>query len=83
MAVQKLSVALDETVAAAARAAASREGLSLSAWLSRAAEQVLRIEAGLLAVSEWEADHGPISAGEREAADRLLDAIADRRRRSA
>lgn len=83
MAVTKLSVALDERVVAAARAAATRDGMSLSAWLSRAAEQAVRIEEGLRAVAEWEAEHSPITAEERAAADGLLDTIAARQRAAA
>ncbi len=79
MAVTKLSVALDERVASAARAAATRDGVSLSAWLSRAAGQAVRIDEGLRAVAEWEAEHSPITAAERAAADCLLDTIAARR----
>ena len=32
------------------------------------------IEAGLAAVAEWEAEHGPLSAEELAAADAVLDA---------
>ena len=83
MAVTKLSVALDERVASAARAAATRDGVSLSAWLSRAAEQAVCIDEGLRAVAEWEVEHSPITAAERAAADSLLDTIAARQRAAA
>ena len=83
MAVTKLSVALDERVAAAARSAATRDGMSLSAWLSRAAEQAVRIDEGLCAVAEWEAERSPITAEERAVADSLLDTIAARQRAAA
>jgi predicted HicB family RNase H-like nuclease len=43
MGVRKLSVALDDGVAQAAAASAERQGLSLSAWLNRAAERALAI----------------------------------------
>lgn len=76
MAVEKLSVALEQRVAAAARAAASRDGLSLSAWLSRAAEHAVRIDEGLRAVAEWEREHGSLSVDERAAADRTLDDLS-------
>jgi hypothetical protein len=74
MGVKKLSVALHERVAEAAAASAERHGLSLSAWLNRAAENALAIEDGLAAVAEWEAEHGPLSAEELAAADAILDA---------
>ena len=74
MGVKKLSVALDERVAEAAAASAERHGLSLSAWLNRAAQNSLAIEDGLAAVAEWEAEHGPLTADELAAADAILDA---------
>jgi hypothetical protein len=74
MGVKKLSVALDERVAVAAAASAERHGLSLSAWLNRAAEKALAIEDGLAAVAEWEAEHGAFTAEEIAAADAILDA---------
>lgn len=83
MTVEKLSVALDQRVAAAARRAAARAGLSLSAWLSQAADRAARIDEGLLGVAEWEAAHGALSGAERAAADRALDTIQDRRRAGA
>lgn len=74
MGVRKLRVALDDGVAQAAVASAERQGLSLSAWLNRAAESALAIEDGLAAVAEWEAEHGALTAGERAVADAMLDA---------
>ena len=58
MAVKKLSVALDVTVAKQAALAAERKGLSLSAWLNAAAERALLIDDGLAAMAKWEADFG-------------------------
>lgn len=76
MAVKKLSVALDETVAAQVVHAAERVGLSVSAWLNHAAENELAIEAGLDAVRDWEAEHGALTDEELAAADSLLDRVA-------
>jgi hypothetical protein len=73
MSVRKLSIALDEQVADAAVASAERHGLSLSAWLNRAAENALAIEDVLAAVAEWEAEHGALTATELSAADAVLD----------
>ena len=73
MSVRKLSIALDEQVADAAVASAERQGLSLSAWLNRAAENALAIEDGLAAVAEWEAEHGALTAKELAAANGVLD----------
>jgi hypothetical protein len=72
MAVKKLSVALDEEIADRASVSARRLGLSLSAWLNRAAENALAIEAGLAAVAEWESEHGELSEAELDAADAAL-----------
>ena len=76
MAVRKLSVALDQHVADAAAASAERHGLSLSAWLNRAAENALAIEDGLAAVAEWEAEHGMLTPTELARADATLDRAA-------
>ena len=75
MAVKKLSVALDATVAAQVALAAERAGVSVSAWLNHAAANELSIEAGLDAVREWEADHGELTPEELAAADSLLDRV--------
>lgn len=72
MRVRKLSVALDGPVAESAAASAERQGLSLSAWLNRAAENALAIEDGLAAVEAWEAEHGHFTEEELRAADAVL-----------
>lgn len=74
MAVKRLSVSFDESVAERAASAAASHGVSLSAWLNAAAERAIRIEDGLAAVREWEAEHGELSAEERAWDDK---AIAD------
>lgn len=79
MAVRKLSVALEESVAAQAATVAERRGVSLSAWLNAAAERALLIEQGLAGVAEWEAEHGELSAEELAWADSVLDrSVTDR-----
>jgi hypothetical protein len=79
MAVRKLSVALDESVAAHAAGAAARRGVSLSAWLNAAAERALVAEWGLAEVAEWEVDHGELTAEELAWADSVLDRSIARR----
>ncbi len=74
MSVRKLSIALDDRVAHAAAASAERQGLSLSAWLNRAAENALSVEDGLAAVADWEAEHGPLTDAELADADAVLAA---------
>jgi hypothetical protein len=76
MAVQKLSVALDEPVLRAARQAAQRRGISLSAWLNLASRNALAVEDGLIAVAEWEAEHGRLPPDELTTADEVLDAAS-------
>jgi hypothetical protein len=72
MGVRKLSVALEEGVASSASASAERQGLSLSAWLTRAAQDALAIEDGRAAVEEWQAEHGRFTREELRAADAIL-----------
>ena len=76
MGVRKLSVALEESVATSAASSAERQGLSLSAWLSRAAENALAIEDGLEAVRAWEAENGAFTKDELRTADRVLASAA-------
>ncbi len=87
MPVRKLSVALEEHVADAARQAAKRRGMSLSAWLNEASvsalERDLRLEDGLAGVAEWEAEDGPISTEDLAKADAILDAAGVGRGREA
>ena len=78
MAVKKLSIALDPDVADAAASAAENSGQSLSAWLNDGARTRLRVEDGLAAIAEWEAEQGPLTAEERAEADRQLDELVGR-----
>jgi len=81
MSAQKLSIALQQPVADAARKAAQRRGMSLSAWLNQASVSALAIEDGLAGVAEWEAEHGPLSTQELAAACAVLDAAGIGHRR--
>jgi len=82
MAVRKLSVALDESVAEDVARAADRAGVSVSAWLNHAAENELTTERGLDAVRDWEADHGALTDDELAVADSLLDRVVEAARRA-
>jgi hypothetical protein len=73
MSAQKLSVALEEPVARAAKKSAARRGISLSAWLNEASRNALAIEDGLIAVAEWEAEQGQLSQEDLAAADAVID----------
>lgn len=85
MPAQKVSISLDESVLLAAREAAKRRGMSLSAWVNQVSESALetevRIEDGLAGVAEWEAEHGPPSEEEAAKANAILDAAGIGRRR--
>jgi hypothetical protein len=72
MTVRKLSVALDESIAVSASRAAQTAGVSLSAWLSRAAVHELALERGRQAVVAWEREHGALTKEELREADELL-----------
>lgn len=85
MPAQKVSVSLDESVLLAAREAAKRRDMSLSAWLNGVAADALAhetsIEDGLAGVAEWEAEHGPPSEEEAAKANAILDAAGIGRKR--
>jgi hypothetical protein len=62
--VDKLSVSFDPDLGDEVRAAAKRSGRGLSGWLADAATARLRAEALANFLDDWEADHGPLTAGE-------------------
>jgi hypothetical protein len=74
MPVKKISISIDSRVAAAARAAADAEGISLSAWLSRAAEHAASMEAMRQGIEEYEQECGPITEEDLREAAKILDA---------
>ncbi|MHB1433424.1 MAG: hypothetical protein ACYCVZ_15075 [Streptosporangiaceae bacterium] len=66
----KLAITVDPDIHAQVVAAAAAEGVSVSAWMTSAARRALRVRDGLAAVAEWEAEHGPLTRAELEAARR-------------
>ena len=64
----KLAITVDPDVHAKVLAAASAEGVSVSAWMTAAARRTLKLRDGLVAVAEWEAEHGPLGTEELRAA---------------
>jgi hypothetical protein len=66
----KLAITVDPDVHAEVVEAAAAEGVSVSAWMTAAARRALRVRSGLAAVAEWEADNGPLTAEELDAARR-------------
>jgi hypothetical protein len=53
-------------------AAAAADGVSVSAWMTEAARRVLLVRDGLVAVAEWEAEQGLLTAAEMAAARRRV-----------
>jgi hypothetical protein len=78
----KLAITVDRSVHAKVLDAAEAEGLSVSAWMTAAARNALRIRDGLAAVAEWEAEHGAFTPEELESAKRRVNRGARRRGRS-
>jgi hypothetical protein len=72
----KLAITVDPEVHRRVVAAAADEGVSVSAWMTNAARRALIIRDGLLAVAEWEAEHGALSEVELAAARRRVAAEA-------
>jgi len=68
----KLAITVDRDVHDRIIEAAEAEGSSISAWITRAARQALRIRDGLAAVAEWETEHGVLTEAELEAARQRL-----------
>ena len=70
----KLAITVDPDVHRGVVAAATEEGISVSAWMTGAARQALLVRDGLRAVAEWEAEHGAFTPTELEAARRRVAA---------
>ncbi|MGA7412340.1 MAG: YlcI/YnfO family protein [Bryobacteraceae bacterium] len=70
----KLAITIDPEVHEKILAAATRDKVSVSAWMTRAAREALHRRAGLAAVAEWEKQHGFFTAEEMEEARRSVRA---------
>jgi hypothetical protein len=68
----KLAISVDPDVHQRVVAAAAAEGVSVSAWMTTAARQALRIRDGLAAVAEWEHEQGSFTTSELDAAQRRV-----------
>jgi hypothetical protein len=55
-------------------AAAARDGVSVSAWMTAAARQALQRRSGLAAVTLWERQHGRFTSAEMNEAQRSVRA---------
>ena len=72
--VDRLSVTMPPEIGAAVRDAAARQGMSVSRLLETAAVQRLRNELLAAALDQWEAEDGPFTDDELNAAAAKLKA---------
>ncbi len=68
----KLAITIDPKVHEKILAAAARDGVSVSAWMTNAAREALQRRAGLAAVAEWEQHNGAFSTEEMDEAHRKV-----------
>ena len=66
----KLAITVDPDVHQNILRAATRDGVSVSAWMTLAAREALRRRAGLAAVARWEKEHGKFTDAEMTEARR-------------
>jgi hypothetical protein len=66
---KKRSISIPPELDAVIAAAAQDAGMSYSAWIAQTARKEFIIQAGLEAVSKYEAEHGPFSPEEIAEAD--------------
>jgi len=70
----KLAITVNPDIHEDILAAAAREGVSISAWMTAAAREALQRRAGLAAVALWEKQHGRFTAEEMNEARRSVQA---------
>ena len=68
----RLSVAMDAELGRAVRSAAVQAGLSVSRWMTDAAEDHLRNQLLGAALDIWQAEHGAFTVEELAAAEQRL-----------
>jgi hypothetical protein len=78
----KLAVTVAADVHSKVLEAAEAEGKSVSAWMTEAARRALLLRDGLMAVAEWEAEHGAFTAAELQAARSRIGKRTTRGKRS-
>jgi hypothetical protein len=66
---KKRSISIPPELDAEIAAAAQDAGMSYSAWIAQTVRKEFTIQAGLEAVSQYEAEHGPFSPDEIAKAD--------------
>jgi hypothetical protein len=77
----KLAITVDPDIYQRVRDAAAEDRVSVSAWMTQAARSALAVRDGLVAVAEWEAEHGALSDAELAHARREVAAQLGRARR--
>jgi hypothetical protein len=75
MQVDRLSITMDPRLGAAARRAARRARMSLSAWIAEATADRVRNEALGHALDQWESEDGTFSSQELTAAAKALGLV--------
>jgi hypothetical protein len=75
MQVDRLSITMDPRLGSAARKAARRARMSLSAWIAEATADRVRNEALGRALDQWEAEDGTFTSKELTAAAEALGLI--------
>lgn len=71
----KLAITVDPDVHAQVLAAAAADGVSVSAWMTRAARHALKLHDGLRAIAEWEQENGAFTDEELAQARRRIDEV--------
>jgi hypothetical protein len=66
----KLAITVDPEIHENILAAAARDGVSVSAWMTAAARIELQRRTGLAAVAQWEKQHGRLTTEEMNEARR-------------
>jgi cytosine/adenosine deaminase-related metal-dependent hydrolase len=79
---KKITITLPEEYLEQAKQLAEEAGLPLSTWIAQTVEHEMRIQAGLAAMREWEAEDGALTEEELAAARAVL-AKADAAARAA
>ena len=74
MTVRRLSISLPVEVEQHIRNAAAQAGVSVSEWIAEATEHTVRVNAGLAAIAEYEAENGPIPSEALQRGRDLLNA---------
>lgn len=64
----KVAITVDPDVYQGIVEDARRQGVSVSAWMTEAARRALKIQQGLAAIAEWEAENGALTEAELDAA---------------